>query len=121
MSQTTQDIDVFKLTAFQNKEATLYHRQEDNQTYIYVGPEKYIIPDGTLAFALPGEVPLEEKFQGFRFNEDVRLEGQTVVWQMDEHYMVVFATEAFTDTSEGALNDVILLCVGNALTDVENY
>jgi hypothetical protein len=40
---------------------------------------------------------------------------------MDEHYMVMFATEKFTNIpgEPDALNDIILLKVGNALDDVK--
>lgn len=118
--QTIHDIDVFKLTTIQDREATLYHHESENSTYIYVGAERFDVPEGQLYLSRPSQVPLEEKFRGFRFREDVKLDGYIAVFQMDEHYMVVFATDRFVE-QEGepeSANDVILLRVGNALADV---
>lgn len=121
MSKTTQDIDVFTLSSIQDRLATIYHEESKGSTYMYVGSERYEIPQGTMALSRPGEHPLKDKFIGFRFREDLKLEGFIKVCQFDEHYLVVFATEKFTEQpgEPDAVNDVILLRVGNALTDVD--
>lgn len=121
--KTVNDIDIFTLSSIQDREAILYHHVEDNNTYVYIGSERYQIPEGAMALAKHGnDLPLTEKFVGFRFNEDVRLQGQIAVFQYDAKYMVIFATPRFTYQGAGyeAVNDVILLRVGDALEDVKD-
>lgn len=121
MSQTINDIDIFKLTTIQDRPATMYHHESEDSTYLYVGAERFDIPQGGIYLCRPGDHPLNEKFRGFRFRQDVKLDGYVIVFQMDEHYMVMFATEKFTnqENEPDAVNDIILLKVGNALQDVE--
>lgn len=121
MSQTTQDIDIFKLTMLADRPATIYHDLEKDNTFMYIGAERYDIPEGTMALSKPGDHALNDKFQGFGFAQDVKLDGWIKVFQMDEHYMVMFATAKFANIpgEPDALNDIILLKVGNALDDVK--
>ena len=119
--KTVEDFDIFSLSVIQDKAATLYSYGEQD-TYVYVGSDKYVIPPNTMALARSGDHPLSEKFLSFRFSEEIKLDGYMKVFQMDEHYMVMFATEKFAQIEgddEDAVNDIILLKVGNALTDVE--
>ena len=121
MTKTVEDFDIFSLSVIQDKAATLYSYGEED-TYIYVGSDKYVIPLNTMALSRSGDYPLSEKFLSFRFSEEIKLDGYMKVFQMDEHYMVLFATEKFTrleGEDEDAVNDIILLKVGNALVDVE--
>lgn len=121
MTKTVEDFDIFSLSVIQDKAATLYSYGEQD-TYVYVGSDKYVIPPNTMALARSGHYPLSEKFFSFRFNREVKLEGYMKVIQMDEHYMVMFATEKFAhleSEDEDAVNDIILLKLGNALVDVE--
>lgn len=121
MSQTIKDIDVFKLSSLADKPATIYQDMEKDKTFMYVGSERFDIPENSLALSRPGDHPLAEKFVGFSFKEDVKLDGWIKVFQMDEHYMVMFATEKFADQpgEPDTLNDIVLLKVGNALDDVK--
>ena len=122
MNQTVKDIDIFTLSRIQDRPATMYHNEADNKTYVYIGAERYDIPEGDMVLAKHGDdLPLTEKFMGFRFREDVKLEGQIAVFQFDAKYMVIFATPRFTgQNGTDAINDVILLRVGDALEDVEH-
>lgn len=120
--KTVEDFDIFSLSIIQDKPATLYNKLKDNSTYIYIGSDKYIIPPGAMAISLPRGDELDSKFTGFQFKQDVRLDGYIKVIQIDEHYLVTFATEKFSNFPGGeeALNDIILLKVGNALLDIES-
>lgn len=122
MSQTTKDIDVFKLTTITDRAATLYHHETEDKTYVYVGAERFDIPHNTMAISRPGDHPLAEKFKGFRFCQDMKLDGFIKVFQMDEFYMVMFATAKFAEQEgddDESVNDIILLKFGNALEDIE--
>jgi hypothetical protein len=121
MNQTTQDIDIFKLTMLADRPATIYHDLDKNDTFIYIGAERFTIPHGSMALSRPGDHPLKEKFRGFGFAQDVKLDGWIKVFQMDELYLVMFATEKFTEQpgEPDAVNDIILLKAGNALDDVK--
>ena len=120
MSKTTKDIDVFTLSSIQDRAATIYHDDTKDSTYMYVGSERFDIPQGSMALSRPGEHELKDKFVGFGFAQDVKMDGWIKVFQMDEHYMVMFATDKFTEQpgEPDVPNDIILLKVGNALTDV---
>lgn len=118
--KTTQEIDVFTLTSLQDKPATLYNHISDDLTYVYIGADRYDIPPGTMALLKGEGDSLREKLVAFKFNQDVRLEGQISVMQVDASYMVTFVTPAFSGLNgDEAVNDVILLRVGHALKDLE--
>lgn len=121
MTQTTQQIDIFKLTTLADRPATIYHDLDKNSTFMYVGAERFDIPHGSMALSKPGEHALKDKFVGFGFAQDVKLDGWIKVFQMDEFYLLMFATEKFTHIpgEPDAVNDIILLKSGNALDDVK--
>ena len=111
-------VDVFGASVLQDKLAMLYHYEEEKLTYIYVGSEKYRIFDQALL--KEGNLPLTEKLYGFKFKRDVKLDGKIAVIQVDAYYIITFVTPVFSDLNgEGAINDVIVLKVGNALHDVK--
>lgn len=119
--KNTQEINVFDLTKLQDKPATLYNQVGDNLTYIYIGADRYNIPEGTMALLTEKGDSLSEKIVSFKFSQDVRLEGQIAVLQVDASYMVTFVTPAFSGLNgDEAVNDLILLRVGHALKDLEN-
>lgn len=119
--KTTQEINVFDLSGLDMEKATLYHHDKDNITYIYIGADKYNIPENSLAVMKEGDMPLQEKMIGFSFRQDVKMDGVIAIFQVDEFYMVTFVTPNFTNINgEGAANDVIVLTLGNALKDLEN-
>lgn len=118
MVRSINDLTVFDLSSIDRKDATLYSKDGGKDAFIYIGSDKYKIAEDGMALAQNTDVPADQKFLGFNFKEDVKLEGVIIVWQYDEHYMVCFGTEAFSGNA-GAVNDVILLKVGNALEDLE--
>lgn len=113
------DVDVFGITALQDKQATLYYHKKEDKAYIciYLGAEKFGV--GDMALNVEGDLPLEQKLKVFRFTRDVKLDGVIAILQEDHYYMVTFVTPAFSGLNgEEALNDVIILKIGNALNDV---
>lgn len=52
--KTTQEINVFDLSGLDMEKATLYHHDKDNITYIYIGADKYNIPENSLAVMKEG-------------------------------------------------------------------
>ena len=120
MIRSTLDINIFDLSVIDQKDAVLFHYMEGDETYIYIGNERFNIPENTLAVSRHGEFEdLSEKFVGIKFKQDVRMEGLVAVMQHDASYMVCFATPEFSGLNgEDAVNDVLLLRVGNALVDI---
>lgn len=111
------DVDVFGITTLQDKQATLYYHKKDDQAYIYIGAEKFGV--GDMVLNVEGDLPLEQKLKVFRFTGDVKLDGVIAILQEDHYYMVTFVTPTFSGLNgEEALNDVIILKIGNALNDV---
>lgn len=121
MSKNIKDVNVFDLSKIQDKPATMYHNE--GVTYMYIGADKYIIPEGEMALMVEGAVDKwEDKLKGFKFKEDVKLDGMIAVLQMDANYLVAFATPIFSTVNAhvpGAINDVVVLKIGNALEDLE--
>lgn len=112
------DLTVFDLSSVADKQATLYSRNlpdDQREEFIFIGQEQYEVEYMALAKALDNG---DQEFQGFRFSNDERLEGFIRVLQRDEHYLVLFATEVFSDVNPGAQSDLIVLHSGNALEDV---
>lgn len=111
-------VDVFGASVIQGKEGTFYHQEGDKMTYIYVLGEKYRIHD--MALLIEGDMPFIDKLQAFHFKEDVKLTGEIAIIQVDEYYVITFVTPVFSGINgPDAVNDVIVLKVGNALNDVK--
>ncbi|WNL63403.1 hypothetical protein [Citrobacter phage Tr1] len=121
MKKDIQDLTVFDLGIIDGEATTLYH--DNGDTYMYLGAERYSVSRGAMALMREGIFDnFEDKFQGFNFTHDIRLDGQIAILQEDAFYMVVFVTPKFSginDGVKGALNDVVVLKLGDALEDLE--